>query len=77
MLAVSNEYIEAREDEIARFIIAAEHVDKLRGLAEQLRQRGMVSTQYYLDLRDTLTFIDGALLIGKSNTAQLRNMRTQ
>lgn len=77
MLAVSNEYIEAKEDEIARLITASEHVDKLRALADTLHRRGFVTTAYYRDLRDSLTFIDGALLTGKMNTAQLRNMRGQ
>lgn len=73
MLPVSNEYIEEREDEIARFITASEHVDKLRALAERLARRNMLTTAYYYDVRDTLTFIDGVLLIGKTNTAMLRN----
>jgi hypothetical protein len=77
MLAISNEYVEAKEDEIARLIVAGEHVDKLRSLAETLRRRGMITSAYYQDVRDTLTFIDGALLVGKQNTAALRNMRTQ
>lgn len=77
MLSVSNEYIETREDEIARFITAGEHVDKLRALAEKLMRRNMLTTAYYHDVRDTLTYIDGALLVGKINTATLRNARRQ
>lgn len=77
MLAISNEYIETKEDEIARLIVAGEHVDKLRGLAETLRRRGMITSAYYQDMRDTLTFIDGALLVGKQNTATLRNARRE
>lgn len=75
MLPASNEYIEVREDEIARFITASEHVDKLRALAERLLARSMISTAYFHDMRDTLTYIDGALLLGKQNTAMLRNAR--
>lgn len=77
MQVISDEYIEVREDEIARLITASEHVDKLRTLAELLRKRGMITVSYYNDLRDTLTYIDGALLIGKQNTATLRNGRRQ
>lgn len=77
MLAVHDEFIEVREDEIARLITAGEHVDKLRGLADMLRKRGYITTAYFHDMRDSLTFIDGALLVGKTNTAMLRNARRQ
>jgi hypothetical protein len=70
---VSIEWIEAKEDEIARMIIASEQVQKLRTLAGMLRSRGMVSNAYYHDMLDSLDYIAGALQTGKRNTAQLRN----
>lgn len=74
-MRASNEYIEAREDELARFVQAIEFVDHLRHLVEILYRRNRVTTAYYHDIRDTLTYIDGTLLIGKKNTAALRNQR--
>lgn len=71
--AVSIEWIEAKEDEIAHMIIANEHVGKLRVLADKLRERGMVSTAYYHDMLDSLDYIAAALKMGKKNTGLLRN----
>ena len=71
---VSSEWVQEREDEIARLIAAKdEHLDNLRQLAELLRRRQFVTETYYRDLRDSLDYIAGALLIGKRNTAALRN----
>ncbi len=71
---ISSEWLQAREDEIARLIVAKdEHLDRLRIVADLLRQRHFVSEAYYHDLRDSLDFIASALLIGKRNTATLRN----
>jgi hypothetical protein len=66
------EEIEYREDEISRFITACEHVDRLRQLADILHRRNLVTPAYYHDVRDSITYIDGALLLGKQNTATLR-----
>lgn len=72
----SSEWLQQREDEIARLIAAKdEHLDQLRSLAELLRARRFVSDAYYHDMRDSLDYIAGALLIGKRNTAALRNNR--
>lgn len=58
----------------ARLISAKdEHLDNLRQLAELLRRRQFVTDAYYRDLRDSLDYIAAALLIGKRNTAALRN----
>lgn len=71
---VSSEWVQEREDEIARLIAAKdEHLDALRDLADLLRRRQFVTDAYYHDLRDSLDYIAGALLIGKRNTATLRN----
>lgn len=70
---LSNEYIETREDEIAHLIIDSENVDKLRQLANILRDRNLITTAYYLDLRDTLDHLSAGILIAKRNTAALRN----
>ena len=71
---VSSEWVQEREDEIARLIAAKdEHLDHLHALADLLRQRRFISDAYYHDMRDSLDFIAGALLIGKRNTATLRN----
>jgi hypothetical protein len=77
MATVSNEYIEAREDELARFITASELVDNLRRCAEVLYKRDRITPALYHDMRDTITYIDGTLLIGKQNTATLRNSRVR
>lgn len=75
---VSSEWVQEREDEIARLISAKdEHLDHLRQLAELLHRRQFVTDSYYRDLRDSLDCIAGALLIGKRNTAQLRNRPPQ
>lgn len=71
---VSSEWVQDREDEIARLTAAKdEHLDHLRSLAELLHQRRFVSESYYRDVRDSLDFIAAALLTGKRNTAALRN----
>jgi hypothetical protein len=71
---VSSEWVQDREDELARLISAKdEHLDQLRQLADLLRRRQFVTESYYRDLRDSLDYIAGALLVGKRNTATLRN----
>lgn len=75
MSGVSAEWIGAREDEIAILITAGDHLDKLRQLAAILHRRALVSDAYYLDIRDSITYIGNAVLIGKRNTACLRNGR--
>jgi hypothetical protein len=70
---VSVEWVEAREDELARLIIANEQVGKLRALANILRERGVVTPSYYHDMLDSLDYIAAALQTGKRNTAKLRN----
>ena len=75
---ISSAWVQDREDEIARLICAKdEHLDHLRQLAELLHQRRFVSDAYYRDVRDSLDYIAGALLIGKRNTAVLRNRPPQ
>lgn len=73
MQTLSTEYIETREDEIAQLIIGSQDVDKLRELAERLHRRNMITTSYYHDMRDTLDHLSACILIGKRNTAALRN----
>lgn len=75
--AVSNEFIEAREDEMAQLITASEGMDKLRRVATVLHKRQMITTPYYIDMRDTIDQATSALLIGRRNTATLRNSRRQ
>lgn len=67
------DYLEAREDELARFITAHEHMDKLREMGRVLCKRQMITELYYRDLQDTLSYVDSTLMIGKHNTAILRN----
>lgn len=70
---VSSDWIQERENEIARLIAAKdEHLDRIRDLADILRRRRFITERYYHELRDTLDFIACALLIGKRNTARLR-----
>ena len=69
------EYTEMREDEIARLITAREEVGKLRKLADVLCKRGAIEPDYYHDMRNTLTIVDSALLLGKHAVATLRNGR--
>ncbi len=71
---VSSEWVQDREDEIAQLISAKdEHLDQLRQLTDLLRSRRFVSESYYRDVRDSLDYIAAALLVGKRNTATLRN----
>ena len=70
---ISSEWLADREDEIAQFIIAREQADGLHHLVELLRQRRLISEAYYQDARDSLDYIIGVLLVGKKNTATLRN----
>lgn len=72
-LGVSSEWLEEREDEIAQMLTARDHVERLRWLGELLRRRNLITSAYYRDLRDSLDYIAAALLIGKHNTARLRN----
>lgn len=74
--SVSTEWIEALGDEIAQMLTAGDHVDRLRALASLLRRRDIITDAYYRDMRDSLDFIAAALLIGKRNTARLRNGAT-
>lgn len=76
MSGVSDKWIGAREDEIATFIAAREHLDGLRQMAAILRRRDMITDAYYQDIRDSLDYIGNAVLIGKRNTACLRKGHT-
>lgn len=77
MQVTSNEYIETREDEIAQMIIALEHLDRLRRLAEILYKKDSISTAYYRDMRDSVEYIANTVRMGKHNTAALRNGRRE
>lgn len=70
---VSLEWIEQKEDEIARMITAAEQVDELRIVARLLLERGFVTQAHYNRLRAALDGIATALQMGKHNTSTLRN----
>ncbi len=72
---VSTEWIEDREDEIALILRAQRHVEQFRALMRVLLGRGFVTEVYYADALDSLALIDWALLVGKRNTAMLRNGR--
>lgn len=75
---VSTDWIQTREDEIARLTTAKdEHLDRIRDLAALLRRRRFITEPYYRDLRDSLDFIACALLLGKRNTARLRRYPPQ
>ena len=76
MNGVSDEWIGAREDEIAILITATEHLDRLRQMAAILRRRDMITDAYYQDIRDSVDYISNAVLIGKRNTANLRKGHT-
>lgn len=71
---VSSEWLGGREDEIADFLTARDHLDGLRRLTALLRERRLINESYYHDTRDSIEFIEGALLKGKRNTAKLRNL---
>lgn len=73
---ISSEALADREDEIARFITAREHVDRLQRLLDLLYRRHMLTAAYYHDARDSLDYIACMLLTGKKNTARLRNLAT-
>jgi hypothetical protein len=73
--AIANEYIEACEDKIARMITASEQVSSIRQAFKVLHKRQKVTTAFYNDACDSLTFIDSALLDGKQAIATLRNAR--
>lgn len=73
MNGVSTEYIEAREDEIARMLTAGDDVDELRHVLRLMRKRGLITPALYDECKERLDRIAGALLQGKHNTATLRN----
>jgi hypothetical protein len=73
-LGVSTEWLETREDEIARILTAREHVERIRALGRVLAQRRAITPAYAADLNDSLDYIVAALLIGKRNTATLRGV---
>ncbi len=70
---ISSEWVEDRENETAQFLIARDQVDALRELVDLLHRRQMLTDAYHQDARDALDYISAALLIGKKNTALLRN----
>jgi hypothetical protein len=70
---VSLEWIETKEDEIAKMVSAAESVDELRRLAGMLLERGFITRPHHDKLRGVLDDIATALQMGKRNTAMLRN----
>lgn len=70
---VSSEWIADLEDDIARILTARDQVEQWRQLGELLRRRDLITPAYYSDLRDSLDSVTAALLIGKKNTARLRN----
>ncbi|GIV73511.1 hypothetical protein [Caldilinea sp.] len=72
---VSSDWVAEREDEIARFITARDHLDRLQRLMELLHSRRMITDAYYQDVRDSLDYIAAMLLVGKRNTARLRNAK--
>jgi hypothetical protein len=72
-MGVSTEWVEEREDEMARLINACDQLDRLRTLGHVLYQREMVTESYYRDYRDSLDCIASALTIARRNTAILRN----
>jgi hypothetical protein len=73
-LGISSDWLADREDDIARLIEAKDkHLYGVRVLAELLHKRGHITPAYYSDLCDSLDAIGTALLVGKHNTARLRN----
>ncbi len=75
MEGVSEEYIGAQEDRIARMITASQQVSNLRRFLNILEKREKITKSVYEDACDSLTFIDGALLDGKQAIVALRNAR--
>lgn len=73
MNAVSVEYIEAREDEIAEMLNAIEDVDEIRHTFRLMNDNNMLMPGLYKDLRERLGRIESALATGKRNTGTLRN----
>ena len=71
---ISSDWIASREDEIAHFLTARDHVDALRRLIDLLHRRKMITDAYYHDACDSVDYITCVLLTGKKNTALLRNM---
>lgn len=62
-------------DDLETFTKAQDAMERLRLQCMELRDANVIDCAYYDDVRDTLTYIDGALLTGKTNTAMLRNAR--
>lgn len=69
----SSEFVQRCEDEMAMLITACDHVDRLRTFGVVLQQRGMVTPATYRDYRDSCDCIAHALMLGRHNTARLRN----
>lgn len=74
---VSIEWIEAKEDEIARMLTAIDDVEEVRHILRLLYKRGGMTQPVYEHTVAALTRISSALQSGKSNTAALRNGRRE
>lgn len=68
----SSDHLNRLEDDIAVFLTARDHLDRLQQLIDLLKQRRHITPAYHADARDSLDHIAHALLLGKHNTAALR-----
>lgn len=72
---VSVEWVEAKEDEIARIITAQEHVRRMRRFVEVMAESQFIMPDYEQRAHDSLDYVAEVLLTAKRNTAQLRRMQ--
>jgi len=73
MNALSVEYVERLEDEIAAQLTAIDDVDEIRHLLRLIHRSGGMTNALYRDSTRRLDRIATALQTGKHNTATLRN----
>lgn len=69
---VSTEFVEACEDDIARFITAQEHTQGIQALIRILMERNALTHAYAADVQESLTYIADMLRVGKSYAARAR-----
>ena len=68
-------WIEMRENEIARFITSIENMDRLEALGEILFRKGYIDAEYHGRFTELVDEARDVLIIGKHNTARLRNRK--
>ena len=71
------EFVAAREEELAGFVIAIENVRKEMVLAEMFLKRGAITEEYYAGWLKGLKHNLAMYMVGRHNTSRLRQWGTK